>query len=397
MTIAVLLAGLAAGAACERVDHSGDFPAPVPEVELDEVARILSAIPLGTAQLEEVYDAVSASSENGYDEEYTMRDLFADPGAGVGDAETKATGLYTKAAKTYEQPLKELIADYVHKTRTKAGNLSPEEYLAALSRSDVQIYWPYSERWSGRGWPVITYDPADGSSRNMGYRLVEKEDGTRSVEEVLVDEAMALEEPVWVVNRNDDSAYRSLELQRRLDPNWGNGGGNIIPGPVKADEELPFMTLLLKDFKANRNFDPWFNGASEFFVKAAAVEDFFATTEAELQLYSPSITDFMVVVKRDQVGQVRPFNAVLVSQWTEQLGTCAFMITEDDGGSITTWKCSAEVKIKSKAYGFDIAIPFNSRDDIVWRGQLSSRYFSKYSGETGHFGDVELTFETVMH
>ena len=71
------------------------------------------------------------------------------------------------------------------------------------------------------------------------------------------------------------------------------------------------------------------------------------------------------------------------------------MVHEDDGGSRTSWKCSAEVKIKSKTTGFDIEIPFRTRDDIVWRGQLSRAYLEKYSGKTGHFGDVDIKFEIV--
>ena len=71
------------------------------------------------------------------------------------------------------------------------------------------------------------------------------------------------------------------------------------------------------------------------------------------------------------------------------------MITEDDGGKRTTWKCSAKVTVKSKAYGIDIEIPLNSSDDIVWRGQLSRRYIEKYSGKTGHFGDVDLVLELI--
>ncbi len=366
---------------CERVDHSGDFAPEPPAVALEDVALILSDIPIGTSQMKEVHDAVGSSSGNGYDDEYMMRDLFSSPGTGVGDDATKAE------AREYERPLKDMISEYVRSRTTKASAVSPEDFLSALESSDIQIYWPGWDKWDGETLPVVTFDPADGSSRNTGYRMLP--DG--SVDEIVVDENMAAETPVWVVNRNDDSAYTSLEMLRRQDPSWGEGSGNIVIGRTKAN--APCRTLLLKDFKANRNYDTWFAGASEFFVKCAAVEDFFATTEAELKLYSPAITDFMIVVKRSEVGQVKPFNAVLVSQWSEQLGTCAFMITEDDGGTITSWKCSAEVKIKSKSYGFDISIPFNSRDDIVWRGQLSAKYFEKNSSRTGHFGDVELTFE----
>ena len=144
-----------------------------------------------------------------------------------------------------------------------------------------------------------------------------------------------------------------------------------------------------------RQYDPWLAGASEFFVKLGALDDFSASTEAELLLYQPLITDFMVVVRRMLIGQPRPLNAMLVSNWTEQLSTCALMITEDDGGTRTSWKTEGEVKIKSKTYGFSLSIPFNSRDDIVWRGSLSRKYFERYSNVSGHFGDVDLTFEIL--
>ena len=53
------------------------------------------------------------------------------------------------------------------------------------------------------------------------------------------------------------------------------------------------------------------------------------------------------------------------------------------------------VKIASKSYGFDISLPFNTRDDIVWRGQLSRRYIEATDKISGHFGDVDISFEVV--
>ena len=127
------------------------------------------------------------------------------------------------------------------------------------------------------------------------------------------------------------------------------------------------------------------------------MDDFTASTEAELRLFNPLVTDFMIVVKRSQVGKPQPFNAVLVSDWNPQMTHCAFMITEDDGGTITEWKCTALVRIASKSYGVEINLPFNSRDDIVWRGQLTSRWFEANDNLVGHFGDVDMTFEIVEY
>lgn len=385
-----VLLSLIAAASCEKLDDLFKRGEPSSEADsllsLQGVAKLLAVLPVESAQMAEVHDAVSASDGNGYDEEYTMRQLFDAPGSGVGapKGETRSGG--------YARPLRELIREAAFATKAAGSSPvkgDPEAWLKALSDSDFQIYWPYADRWDGHSRPVVTFDPLDNSSRNEGYEC--QGDGTFKT--VVVDEKMAMERPVWVVNHNSDAGYKSLELLRREDPAWGESGGDLVIRSKAGEND--FKTLILRSFQTKRNYDSWFTGASEFFIKCGAVEDFYATTEAELRLYSPSITDFMIVVKRNMIGQTIPFNAVLVSEWTGALQNCAFMITEDDGGSRTSWKCSAIVKYNSKSYGFDVELPLNSRDDIVWRGSLSRKYIERYSGTTGHFGDVELVLELI--
>ena len=444
---------------CEKEIGNAPSDNDVSPVALDRVAAMLSELPLEPEHYREVHSAVVSSSGNGYDEEYMMSDLFASPGKGVGDTRTKAAA----ASKAYVRPLRELIREHVKAsvaTRSAgAGNSGSgaswsatpnasssgagmadsgfgddaDAYLAALESSDVQIYWPYSENWDGESEPVFTFDPGDDSDVNIGYRVVRQPDGSSRVEEVEIDEAFAEKNPVWVVNRNSDCGFTSLEIMRREHPEWDNGGGALIIGgkrqaPMSAASTgasaLPYATgpvaglsaadngaqpvspradgaalktLVLKEFTMKRNYDCWFAGGSEFFIKAGSVSDFFASTEAELRLYTPQVTDFMIVVKRKQKGQPLPFNTVIVSDWSEQLDKVAFMITEDDGGTVEQWKCSAVVKSKSKSYCFDISLPFNSRDDIVWRGQLSRRYIDATSNLVGHFGDVDITFEVIEY
>ena len=384
-------------AACEIVDNDMEkHVKPSVLVSLEEMAEVMAHVPFSGEQMCEVYDAVSSSASNGYDEEYTMKNLFASPGSGVGDEH-----MQSRSSGEYEVPFRELIEKYIRSAvPVKSGPASPdaEEWLKFLTESDMQIYWPFSENWDGKSYPVITYDPEDNSRRNIGYRILVHDDGSRSVEEVLVDEEMARNNPVWVVNRNSDAGYKTLEILRREDPDWGDGGGSIIVKPSeKKRSKAGLKTLMLKDFTMNRNYDSWFAGASEFFVKIGTVEDFTATTEAELRLYNPSVTDFMIVVRRNQVGKPQPFNAILISDWSDQLESCALMITEDDGGTVKDWNCTALVRINSKSYGIEVKIPFNSFDDVVWRGSLTSRWFEVNSDTTGHFGDVDLTFALVQN
>lgn len=388
-----LLCGAAALTACDGPVTPD--PAPDrPPVTLQEMAAILSSLPLSADNMREVHDAVLSSSQNGYDEEYMMSSLFTSPGSGVGDEPSS-----TRAA-SYGTPLRDLIRARLEETAaTRSGGgtaMGVDECIEAIASSTMQIYWPFSESWDGARLPVITFDPGSESLTNMGFEIVH-EGGDFMAREVVVDEELARMRPVWIVNDNDDSAYVSLEKLRRQDPEWGKGGRVIVKTRTGDDgtSKDGFKTLVLKDFTMKRHYDPWWRGGSEFWVKCGSVQGFTASTEAELRLYQPSVTDFMIAVKRDKLGVTLPFDAVLISEWTDQLDSFAFLIVEDDGGTRTSWKVDATVKIKSKAYGVTIEIPYNERDDIVWRGSLTSRYFEKYAGQTAHFGDVDITFEVI--
>ena len=383
-SIVLLLAAGVMAAACSVIDPepAQDLPdETVTSIPLEDLARLMSSLPIGPSQMKEVADAVTSSSQNGYDQEYTMKQLFASPGAGVGDVSSKAAA--------YDVPLRDLIVSAVRGgTRASGSGFygDPEDYLRDLSSSDLQIYWPYAEAWDGSSAPVVTFDPCYDSDSNMGYEI--------GGGEILVTEEVARKRPVWVINRNSDAGYTSLELLRREDPSWGSGGGEVIVRP-RASASSDIRSLVIKSLRVARQYDSWFAGGAEFFFKCGSVENFTASTEAELRLYKPTITDFMIVVQRSQVGQDIPLNALLVSEWTKDLKSCAFMIAEDDGGSITSWKCSAVVKYNSKSYGFELELPLRTRDDIVWRGQLTRSYVEKYSGAPVSFGEMTLVLELI--
>ena len=384
------------GVSCTR---GAKEPAPegaIPPLTLQGVAQLFSSLPLSADHVREVWDAVASSSDNGYDEEYMMRDLFASPGAGVGSEASAST-----RAPLYAHPLRELIRDCLSgRVRTRSGSgsdASVEAFLDALSGSGMQIYWPFSEEWDGVTMPVITFDPASAALANVGYERVTGPDGSVAVREISVTEEVARKRPVWVINANDDSAFASLEQLRRQDPDWGKGG-RVIVGAAPASRtraalQEDFRTLILKDLKMNDLYESWFLGAAEVMVKCGSVQGFNASTEAELRLFQPTVTDFMISVKRSQQGQTLPFDAILISDFREELDSFALLLVEDDGGTRTSWKVDASVKYQSKGYGVTLEIPYNQRDDIIWRGSLTNAYFQKYAGEAIHFGGVDVTFE----
>ena len=376
---------------CDRVDRPDPSkPGPitvngsVSDLSAESVARMLSGLPLTIVQVREVFDGVCSSASNGYDEEYPFSNLISKPGTGVGDEQ-----LQTKSVTEYPEPLRDLLSAATEEIpATRSGS-----FLEALSDSGLQIYWPYSEDWDGKSMPVITFNPDDAASgtavrlpdgSNVGFLREQLPNGAWIVKEVVVDEEYARDHPVWVVNRNEDASYLTPQMVEALYPE------RSLYATTRSSSD--FKTLVLKEFKAHRNYDSWFAGASEFFVKCGALNGFTAKTEEELKLYSPSVTDMMINVRRKYVGTTLRFNTIVVSEWTPQLEECVFLMIEDDGGRQTSWKASGLVKIKSKSYGFEVDLPFRRNDDLVWRGKLSSNYFERYNGKPNRFGDVSVTF-----
>ena len=370
-----------ASASCRSFEDPVRDPAPFSpdDLTVKELARIFSDLPFDLDHMCEVHDAVSSSSGNGYDEEYMISDMLSTPGAGVG---TKGV---PSGSGGYSRPMKDLLVEYLNdRFATKSGGAV--QYIERLSASDMQIYWPYSEDWDGETYPIVTFDPGYGAESNYGYEVRFEEDGLRVVDSVYVDESVARSRPVWVINRNDDSAFTPLDMFLN--------GDTDTKAAASASSAEGGRLLMLKSFKATRNYDSWFGGASEFFVKFGAVDGFKATKDEDLHLYTPSVTDFVIVVKRSQIGDEIPFQAILLTDFTDQIDKMAFLIVEDDGGTVTSWKCAATVKFKSKTYGFDLEIPYKDKDDIVWRGQLAGSFLRQSSQVSGRFGDVVVKFET---
>ena len=375
LPLALLSAAILSFQACEETSQpliSQEVPSVESEITPASVAKALSGIPFTLDQVREVWDGVNASCANGYDEEYTFADMFSSPGQGVGD---KALG--TRSMTEYPEPFRDLIsAHFSGYPATRSSGFSDD-----LFSSGLQIYWPYSEDWDKISMPVITFCPEIALESNVAYQREELPGGQWIVKEIVVDEAYAREHPVWVIGWNEDALAMTPQMLDRLHPE-----------SIGTRAATDFKTLKLKEFKAHIQYDPWYSGGAEFFVKCGSLKAFTAMVASDLTKYTPEITDLMIKVKRKQVGTSLRYNTVLVPEWSNQLSECVFLIHEDDGGKSTTWKANGEVKIKSKAYGFSVELPYHRNDDIVWRGKLSSSYFEKNNGIANRYGDVTITF-----
>jgi hypothetical protein len=355
-------------------------PTPSQSISPQSLATLVSSLPLTLEQVQEVHSAVTSSIDNGYDEEYTFRSLVTTPGFGTGDdaLSTRSKSVVSEYSGT--TPMRSLLENA---SAAMSPSTRSASFMQELSASGYQIYWPYSENWDGTTLPTVSFDPGSGAERNVGFLREQLTSGEWIVREVTVDEEYSKTHPVWIVNANEDEGHLTPQMAEKL-------GLQPVQNETRAVSN--FRTLRIKEFKAHRNYDSFFAGGSEFFVKIGAISAFSADILSDLTKYTPEITDMYITVKRSQVGKFLRFNTVLVSEWSDQLLESAFLMIEDDGGKRTSWKCSGTVMIKSKSYGFTVEFPLNKNDDIVWRGKLSSNYFEKYNGVANRLGDVSVNF-----
>lgn len=146
-----------------------------------------------------------------------------------------------------------------------------EKSIARKSSSDetfnlgnVEIYWPYCDDWDGVSQPVVVFNHNDEfqyieDDKTYAYRL--SEDGG-SVERIIVDEAYAMENPVWVINQSDVTLDDIVNLK-----NGNYDKTNIVPrNNAETKAVYRDSPLIVNSICSTKQHDDWANGGSEYII-----------------------------------------------------------------------------------------------------------------------------------
>ena len=106
-------------------------------VELSTVAQLLASIEIDQAVMNEVKAGVERSRKYGLDEEYRFTDMLK-PSLSKIQRSSESSVLLQKMADVFNAQQEQL----------KLG-VSSFDFFNCLSDNDIQIYWPFSEKWDG--------------------------------------------------------------------------------------------------------------------------------------------------------------------------------------------------------------------------------------------------------
>ena len=295
----IIVISLIAVFACEKpvsdVSCVTDFQMYIEDSELNDVALMLTEIGLDTELCNEVHSSVTAAIEKGLDEDLYFRELW------MNSADVKV--------KSYdsESILKSRLESYFMRnpsTKNSEGNF--------LKDSDIEIYWPYSENWDGKTFPVIAPVPLGQECDTLyGYKVISMPGETVKLDTVLVDDDYAYENPVWIINHMEFPYDCICEYQE-----------DIVD--VKSSDTT-FGWYMDKGI-CTEQYDKLSNGASEFYFIIA-----FPPASSN-SVTTPGRRPFTFTRKQIRKEEEVVFDLSLNLSWSSnQLSNHMIFIESDDG------------------------------------------------------------------
>lgn len=363
-----------------------------------EYSKVIRKMNLTPDMCKEIHNYVNQSIAFGLDEEVRFIEVL----------NTNETSKVLTRTNDEPSSFSESFMLATAKTRSNANS----ENFIDLENSEVQIYWPYSEYWDGVTPPTITYAPEDiNQDWNYGYITRTNEDGSTYEEQVIVNDAYALENPVWIINSNE-TPYNELPCFT----NGENSKNSIMfanGNPQENTEEskentsfvsvtphLPYPTncvysVYLESLSCTKQYDNIFRGGPEFIIQLGQSDDY-VIDEHNLTSLNMAVSLVRVNLTRSEVnvGAPKYVYAIINSDWLPEENDAAFMIHEKDPyGKQTNWVASLSITWEGKVYGASVSIPYGTKDTMIYKNRYTRDFIFSTNNinKTHGSGDVLWT------
>ncbi|MDR0748985.1 MAG: hypothetical protein LBF62_05390 [Tannerellaceae bacterium] len=349
-----------------------DYPAKESseEANFKFITDFLSGIVHDDDIVKEVKAGVETSLLYGLDEELRFREIL----------KSDDNKLRSASKSLLAEKLEEAFGN-IGKTKSATEALNGDELETFVLNDNVQIYWPYSERWDGKEIPFVTYAPTDKDADDvtdvMAYRKIVNPDGTSRIESRMVNEAYAKEHPVWIINKNEMDYEELPDFKAgEFEKNGRLFVSDLLPD-ARNNKTLrartPLVVFYLGKLTVTTQHDSWIAGGSEFeFTNAQPLAPGYTTT-GNTKVWSNW--------SRGQIsdGITKGIWQVLNMDWTVEQVQNGLKVVETDDGKSTAWKLDLGVKLANdKGLGFTVSasIPFNNNDDEIYEKILMRSYMT---------------------
>ncbi|MFV0585396.1 MAG: hypothetical protein ACK5N4_25550 [Parabacteroides gordonii] len=329
-------------------------------VELSTVAQLLASIEIDQAVMNEVKAGVERSRKYGLDEEYRFTDMLK-PSLSKIQRSSESSVLLQKMADVFNAQQEQL----------KLG-VSSFDFFNCLSDNDIQIYWPFSEKWDGYTQPILLY-ATDDNNRACKIHI---EGGIIDVDTISTTREFMKNNTVWIISINETS-YDEL-------PDFENGE-YVNKDGVFFYSEIANAWLNKMHGKSRLGMmSPVHIGEIMVYDKdgSGGPEIYFMWGHAGGGMGLPIqgyINSYRLNLSDNEVKVVKQINLNIQPNWTSYQKTNALIILEKDGGKDKT---ATRNLIYTNPSGMtDVTVPidfkYERRDEWLYDGIFErSKIFS---------------------
>lgn len=238
----------------------------VDPVNLDQVALLVAEAAGASGIPDEVLKGVKAKWE-GYG--VVLLKHVLNKKTDVGESLPFAAGAFERALNTTYGSGKY--------PKTKRG-AAVTDLLKLIKDQDIEIRWHYWQNWDGKELPTVTFNPGNGATTNVGYRLTRNGTG-HAIQEVTVDDDYAFAHPTWIIDTHRAVPASDVRSGKFI-PNYGEKPStkgartseSIVPGPTDGTAAVNRVRIWYVR-TGGQNFRDIFNGGDNdmYFVCADEV------------------------------------------------------------------------------------------------------------------------------
>lgn len=284
-----------------------------------------------------------------------------------------------RSKANYKEVLKDKLLDLSIISTRSDSYIDPTTLLDKFSKSNISIYWPYSEDWNGKELPTLVVGPENEDiDECLGWVPMETSDGLR-YDSMMIDESYAMQHPVWIIKDNHFEDINSVPSILKETASRSSGATSLTPW------QATYMQV-------THQYDSWIAGASEFEINVAY---------PMLAGYASGTSTHHIRFTRGEIKSKvnkKLTDFYLNTNWRpEQITNYLLIIETDDGGDKKDIPVSVKYEDKESGVSFTSNITFtiHNHDEIIAKQNID-REFMKYKGAMSFDnGNVNITMPII--
>ena len=328
---------------CNQNDNNMSF-IDEPSIKQDAVVEALLKASLDEAFVSAMFDETISSFDAGLEESVYLDEVFKG-------------GVMTKSLSDKQLLIKSTLLSGIQTTVKSAA--SNEDFVF----NNIEIYWPYSANWDGTSVPVVVLNNGGENQyieddKTYAFKIDQE---TGNIEKIIVGEAYAKENPVWVINDSDVSLNDIICLKTGDYKNT-----SYVPRKITSSHTASsnVCELVANTIQSKKQHDDWLNGGSEYIIY------WFLPNVYQNEVLVNSTAQMKIARDEISTGKIRQIDFVGNFDWAKSQRYNKLKVIEFDPGKNKNYDITLAIEYKGVKTSLNTKLEGNENDEKVMEYEI---------------------------